>query len=59
LKALHVGLRADTRSVTVKYIGATDLLVTHAEGEFRGWWQSDGTLVRTLAAAHDAPSFGR
>jgi 4'-phosphopantetheinyl transferase len=59
LKALRVGLRADTRSVTVKYIGATDLLVTHAGGEFRGWWQSDGTLVRTLAAAHDAPSFER
>jgi 4'-phosphopantetheinyl transferase len=51
LKALHIGLRADTRSVTVRHIGATDLSVTHAGGEFRGWWQSDGTLIRTLAVA--------
>jgi 4'-phosphopantetheinyl transferase len=56
LKALHVGLRADTRSVTVKLVGATKLSMAHAGGEFRGWWQSDGTLIRTLAAARDVPS---
>jgi hypothetical protein len=30
--------------------------MAHAGGEFRGWWQSDGTLIRTLAAARDVPS---
>jgi 4'-phosphopantetheinyl transferase len=50
LKALKVGLRADTRSVVVKHIEAAEFSVTHAGGEFHGCWQSDQTMVRTLVA---------
>lgn len=60
LKALRVGLRLDTRLVTVHPIDA--LLPTvesswrplHAHYEsqdFHGWWQQTGELVRTMVAA--------
>jgi 4'-phosphopantetheinyl transferase len=54
LKALRVGLAADTRSVTVQ-IGNDpglwhSLSVYHSAGEFRGWWRISGNLVRTVVA---------
>jgi len=59
LKALGVGLRADTRSVSVKCPAVSTLLssefggwcpmtVRHAGNELDGWWHSSGPLVRTL-----------
>jgi 4'-phosphopantetheinyl transferase len=60
LKLLHCGLRLDTRSVSVRVKdalapGSDDawqafdgLFVSGAM--FRGWWQSTGTVVRTVAA---------
>ena len=59
LKALHTGLRRDTRSVKVNpgscvapLDGAWHALETRLEdgGMFRGWWQISGCLVRTMAA---------
>jgi 4'-phosphopantetheinyl transferase len=60
LKLLHAGLRLDTRSVSVR---VKDAFATGAQGTwhafdalflngatFRGWWQSTGTIVRTVAA---------
>jgi 4'-phosphopantetheinyl transferase len=60
LKALRVGLRIDTRSVTVDPIGA--LLQTggeswrplqaHCEGQdFHGWWKQTDGLLRTMVSA--------
>lgn len=64
LKALRVGLRADTRSVIVGYSEALDgelpsdlicwrpLQVRHTGGQtFHGWWQHAGNLMRTVVAA--------
>ena len=62
LKALHVGLRADTRSVVVD---PTELhgaevpcidwrplrILCPGEAEFRGWWRYAGNVVRTVVAA--------
>lgn len=57
LKALHEGLRLDTRSVTV-HPGWSPrdpnrwlpLHVLASGQEFRGWWQHTGDLVRTVVA---------
>jgi 4'-phosphopantetheinyl transferase len=59
LKALRIGLRADTRSVTVHTppLPAAGretwqkLMVSHAGGNLHGWWRCGGNLVRTLVAA--------
>jgi 4'-phosphopantetheinyl transferase len=60
LKALRVGLRLDTRLVTVDPIDALlpagenswCPLHAHYEGhDFQGWWQQTAKLVRTMAAA--------
>jgi 4'-phosphopantetheinyl transferase len=59
LKALHTGLRLDTRSVEIDPLemsrGLRDwkpLIVRHAaEKVFHGWWQSVGNMVRTVVAA--------
>lgn len=60
LKALHCGLRADTRSVTVVPGGLPPLrgeawqpLSASKTGgrTFHGWWRETGALVWTLAAA--------
>jgi 4'-phosphopantetheinyl transferase len=56
LKALHEGLRLDTRSVAVKLDsgsgdlnGWSQLQVSQVNGNiFRGWWQINDNLVRTL-----------
>jgi len=59
LKALRVGLRLDTRLVTVDPAGALlpagenswRPLHAHYEGQtFHGWWQQTGELVRTMVA---------
>jgi 4'-phosphopantetheinyl transferase len=60
LKALRIGLRADTRSVTVKNPGTAcvssdsdcwnSLTVWHTAGEFHGWWRQSGIWVRTVVA---------
>ncbi len=57
LKALHTGLRLDTRSVIVKPVEGFDLngwspLQVRCPGEriFRGWWQHTDHIVRTLVA---------
>lgn len=63
LKALHEGLRMDTRSVTVEgsdapdLFGWTPLRVRHCSGKvFDGWCRSDGHMVRTVVAeAMDPP----
>ena len=52
LKALGVGLRADTRSVSVAGLHESGCLTLRcAAGELYGWWQSAGQLVRTLVCA--------
>ena len=62
LKAVRVGLRADTRSVAVSpadslmYRSGTQiwrpLHLQFTGGQFaEGWWQDDGNLLRTLVAA--------
>lgn len=55
LKALHEGLRLDTRTVVVSFEPeARDreewapLHVRHGEQGFDGWWQEWGDLVRTI-----------
>lgn len=61
LKLIHTGLRLDTRTVSVtlpeagcEHSGGGEWSVFHALFEtgalFRGWWQSTGTTVRTVAA---------
>lgn len=58
LKALHEGLRLDTRSVvvTVENVLAdvgdwSPLQAVYAGGEvFHGWWYASGNLVRTVVA---------
>jgi phosphopantetheinyl transferase len=59
LKALHEGLRLDTRSVTVNTnLGAPDLSgwsplrVLHVDGStFYGWWRATGCRVYTIVAS--------
>jgi 4'-phosphopantetheinyl transferase len=60
LKALRIGLRLDTRCVTASpaaasgesFDGWRPLQVRcDGGGEFLGWWQQKGSLVRTLVAA--------
>lgn len=59
LKALHAGLRLDTRSVVVYPLDLSfeqhdwkPFLARHAgEKVFHGWWQIAGNTVRTIAAA--------
>jgi len=59
LKALHAGLRLDTRSVVVDPLATSfdpyewkPLIVRHAgEKVFDGWWQVADNFVRTIAAA--------
>lgn len=58
LKALHEGLRVDTRLVTVEPAGwrspSADwrpLRAVYADHAFHGWWQQSANLLRTLAAA--------
>jgi len=62
LKALHIGLRADTRSVEVdpgelnnlqgSSLDWRPLCVRAAAGpDFRGWWRVTGSGLRTLLAA--------
>ena len=60
LKALGVGLRLDTRCVQVSPADGQGPelwrpLQVRYEGQiFRGWWQSTGSLLRTLVAAPPA-----
>ena len=59
LKALHEGLRLDTRSVTASpFVSSFDLhgwsalQVRYTGGQlFHGWWQSTDRIVRTVVAA--------
>jgi 4'-phosphopantetheinyl transferase len=59
LKALHTGLRLDTRSVAIDPLEKscdlddwTPLIVRYAgEKAFHGWWQAAGNIVRTVVAA--------
>jgi 4'-phosphopantetheinyl transferase len=59
LKALHEGLRLDTRSVLVELAGEQrehgnwkPLRVSHADGKtFHGWWQNTNGMVRTVVAS--------
>jgi 4'-phosphopantetheinyl transferase len=66
LKALGVGLRADTREVEVAFVGGTTalsinrawrpLVVRHLSGrEFHGWWRVLGGVVRTVVC--DPPPY--
>jgi 4'-phosphopantetheinyl transferase len=70
LKALHEGLRLDTRSVVVQLPEQqrsvspacmaediwTRLEVRHEDGRvFKGWWQYSGQLVRTLVSDPASP----
>jgi 4'-phosphopantetheinyl transferase len=58
LKALHQGLRLDTRTVMVRLetsspdLGSwSPLSVRYVGGQvFRGWWQRGGSVLRTLVA---------
>lgn len=66
LKALGVGLRADTREVEIEVELGSDALATDdgwrrfaarctaSHGAFAGWWRRDGDLVLTIVA--DPPS---
>jgi 4'-phosphopantetheinyl transferase len=59
LKALHEGLRLDTRSVIVSPFavpfdlnGWSPLQVRYVGGQvFHGWWQNTGNILRTVVAA--------
>lgn len=57
LKLLHVGLRMDTRAVSVRLEETAEERTWNAfralsvNGTmFRGWWQRDGDVVRTIAS---------
>jgi 4'-phosphopantetheinyl transferase len=58
LKALHTGLRLDTRRVIVRlgnesarHAAWSPLQVRHTGSQFfDGWWQQSGTLIRTVVA---------
>lgn len=57
LKALHEGLRLDTRTVSASFQYQTAdtegwgrLEVCYANQVFNGWWQESGPLVRTIVA---------
>jgi len=60
LKALQLGLRVDTREVTVDIAGSPrhthdqtwhPLRAGRGADLFHGWWQDDGALVRTVVSA--------
>ncbi len=59
LKALSIGLRADTRSLSVCVTQAADQernwspLIVHLRdaGDLDGWWQRSGVLLRTVVAS--------
>lgn len=59
LKALHEGLRLDTRSVAVQPLDAAfdtrgwrPLKVIRNNGQiFHGWWQTEDTMVRVIVAS--------
>lgn len=62
LKALHEGLRLDTRSVVVRPTFSPcipgrwlPLHVFATSEDFHGWWQHSGDLVRTLVATPPPP----
>jgi 4'-phosphopantetheinyl transferase len=66
LKALRVGLRADTRSVEVEVPEFSSepwehpdswrpILVRHSNGKYYGWWRYSDRLVRTVVAAPRQP----
>lgn len=57
LKALHTGLRLDTRSVVVNLDDASmdnpgwrSMHVRHEQRIFRGWWQHSEGMIRTMVA---------
>jgi 4'-phosphopantetheinyl transferase len=58
LKSMRVGLRLDTRSISVRQVdrsiagtGWNSLQVRTSEGQMlEGWWQQSGTLLRTVVA---------
>jgi len=64
LKALHEGLRLDTRSVTVSPFAASfdlngwsPLQVRYTGGQlFHGWWQNTDNLLRTVVSAQPLDS---
>ncbi len=64
LKALHEGLRLDTRSVTVSpsassfdLNGWSPLQVRYTGGQvFHGWWQNTDKILRTVVAAEPLDS---
>ena len=62
LKALHCGLRADTRSVCVLAIGNMGMApagwqplttVHESGGSFRGWWRKAGNFIQTVVTGCD------
>lgn len=62
LKVLKVGLRADTRSVQVRYArerrpdGWAPLAMAGEDGSaFTGWWRRDGVFLLTTAGRQPAP----
>ena len=67
LKALGVGLRADTREVEIEIAAGIEPLAADdgwqrfaarhgaSHGAFAGWWRRDGELVLTLVADPPAP----
>lgn len=68
MKALHEGLRLDTRSIIVTpTLGAGDVFgwssfqVHYDDQRFDGWWRSTSTILQTVAAspAPEAPIFLR
>ena len=65
LKALHCGLRSDTRSVHCEVQGLAGgrgwrrLRATHSAGrKFQGWWRENGGMVFTVAVSPGAEAAG-
>jgi 4'-phosphopantetheinyl transferase len=61
LKALHIGLRRDTRSVVVtihdgRFPDWAALSVRTAEGQLPGWWRRAGRFLFTVVASAGAPA---
>jgi 4'-phosphopantetheinyl transferase len=64
LKALHEGLRLDTRCVNVSLFAAgfdlngwSPLQVRYTGGQvFHGWWQNTGNILRTVVASQPLDS---
>ena len=59
LKALHEGLRLDTRSIVVQLAGEEEppsrwknlRVRSHSGNTFRGWWRTEGNFVETVVAS--------